>query len=173
MAMGYAYNLFVKIMDWIYSWYIKITTRDLMKNQDTMQAAYHVKYPIKFIFNQITMVQKLAIAVNSPFSNRQFTEMGIAQILDIQEYTHAYRMWKIIASNERTWVHFKAHLQKIYLIQEELDQTAGAAVLILLLLVYNLIIVYRLIVISLSYVETFAPVAQSSVFKLRTVIALK
>ena len=46
-------------------------------------------------------------------------------------------------------------------------------VLILLLLVYNLILVYSLIVASRRYVEKLEPVAQSYVFKSRTVLALK
>ena len=45
--------------------------------------------------------------------------------------------------------------------------------LILSLIVYNLILVYSLIVASCSYVERLSPVAQSYVFKLRTVLDLK
>ena len=46
-------------------------------------------------------------------------------------------------------------------------------VLILWLLVSNLILVYRLIVASRSYVEKLAPVAQYLVLKCWTVLALK
>ena len=70
-------------MDWFYIQYGKITPRDLMKNQDTMQAAYYFKYPIEIIFNQIELGQELIIAGNSPLSNDQVTEMGITHKLDI------------------------------------------------------------------------------------------
>ena len=35
-------------------------------------------------------------------------------------------MWKSIATNESTWVRFKAHLQEAYLDREEIEQTTGA-----------------------------------------------
>ena len=97
-----------------------------MENQDMMQAAYHVEYPIKKIFDQIKTVQEFAITGNYPFSDRHQAKMGITQILGKQEYTHAYRMWKRIATNERTRVLFKAYFQYVYLYWEELEETAGA-----------------------------------------------
>ena len=35
-------------------------------------------------------------------------------------------MWKSIATNESTWIRFKAHLQEAYLDREEIEQTTGA-----------------------------------------------
>ena len=57
----------------------------------------------------------------------------------------------------------------VVLRQEKLPER----VIILSLLISNLIIVYSFIVAPLSYVDKLAPAAQSSVFKRRTVIALK
>ena len=56
-------------------------------------------------------VQEFAIAGNYPFSDQQLAYMGVAKILATQEYTHVYCMWKSIAADERTLVHFKEHFQ--------------------------------------------------------------
>ena len=88
---------------------------------------YHVEEPIEILFDQLDMGLEFAIAGNSPFSDHQLADMGIAQILATWEYTHAYRMWKIIVTNERTCVCFKANLQEENLDMEILDQTAGEA----------------------------------------------
>ena len=80
-----------------------------MKNQDTMQAAYHIEELIEIRFGQMDTSQDFAIEGNSPFSDRQSADMGITQILATQEYTHAYRTCKIIYADERTWLRFNAH----------------------------------------------------------------
>ena len=92
-----------------------------------MQTAYHIEETIETIFDQIETGQESAIVGNSPFSDCQLSNMGITQILEMQEYTHGYRMWKRISSNEITWVSFKSHFQEAYLDQEKLEQTAEAA----------------------------------------------
>ena len=114
LVMGYSRNTFVELMGFVYIRYRKITPGDLMKNQDTMQAFYHVEDPIEIIFGQIKTGQEFAISGNPPFSDRHFADMGIAQILAMQEYTHAYRMWKIILANEFIWVRFKTHFHGAY-----------------------------------------------------------
>ena len=48
--------------------------------------------------------------------------MGVAKIMAMQEYTHAYRMWKRIATNDCTWVRFKAQFQEFYPDIEELKK---------------------------------------------------
>ena len=55
-----------------------------MKNQYTIQALYHMEDPIEILFDQIEMVQFFIIKVNYPFTDRQFADMGIAQILETQ-----------------------------------------------------------------------------------------
>ena len=72
------------------------------ENKDTVQAKYHVKDPIKILFNLIDTGQEFSIVGNSPFYGHQVEDMGIAQILATQEYTHAYHIWKSIEANERT-----------------------------------------------------------------------
>ena len=42
MVLGYANNSFVQLMDWFYIWYVQIMPRDLLINQDKMQATYNV-----------------------------------------------------------------------------------------------------------------------------------
>ena len=53
--------------------------------------------------------------------------MGATKILATQEYTYAYCMWKINATDNCTWVQFKSHFQEAYLDIEEPEQTARAA----------------------------------------------
>ena len=43
MVMGYANKLSINLMDRLYIRYVQITPGVLMKNQYTMQAAYHAK----------------------------------------------------------------------------------------------------------------------------------
>ena len=86
-----------------------------MNDQDTIQESYHVKETIEILFDQIETGQEFVIAVNLPFYDRQLADMFIAQILSMQEYTHAYHMWKIILDHKRTWVHLKAHFQESYM----------------------------------------------------------
>ena len=50
------------------------------------------------------MSQDFAITGNTPFTELELSDMGIAQILVTQDYTHVYQMWKGIPVNERTWV---------------------------------------------------------------------
>ena len=40
--------------------------------------------PIEILFDQIEMVHLFIIKVNSPFTDRQFADMGIAQTLATQ-----------------------------------------------------------------------------------------
>ena len=42
MVMGYAKKSHIKLMDWIYIRYIKITPGYLMKNQDKIQVTYNI-----------------------------------------------------------------------------------------------------------------------------------
>ena len=53
--------------------------------------------------------------------------MGVAKMMATQEYTHAYRMLKSIAADNRTWVQFKSHFQEAYLDREDIEPTAWAA----------------------------------------------
>ena len=92
LTMGYAKNKFVDIMNWLYIRYRKFTHGYLMKNQDTMQTSYHVEELIQILFNKIKTVQEFMIAGNSPFFYHQLVDMGTAQILATQEYTHVYHM---------------------------------------------------------------------------------
>ena len=62
--------------------------------------------------------QEFSIAGNSPFYDQKLSAMGVAKIIATQEYTHAYCMWKIIATNECTWFSFKENLQEAYLDRE-------------------------------------------------------
>ena len=82
-----------------------------MQNQEDMQGMYNVEDPINILFDQIDTGQEFAVEGNSPFSDWQLVDMGVAKSLATQEYTHSYRMWKIIANNDRTWLQFKAHFQ--------------------------------------------------------------
>ena len=50
--------------------------------------------------------------------------MGVAKILATQEYTHAYHMWKSIADDEHTSMHFKLYFREAYIYRYELEQTA-------------------------------------------------
>ena len=59
--------------------------------------------------------------------NPKLAEMVAAKILATQEYNNLYLMCKRIGSNERTWMHFKAHFQEEYIYREELEQTEGVA----------------------------------------------
>ena len=43
------------------------------------------------------MVQEFSVEGNSPFYDLQLEDIGVAKILEMQEYTHEYHMWKIIA----------------------------------------------------------------------------
>ena len=82
-----------------------------MRNQEDMQGTYNVEDPINILFDQIDTGKEFAVEGNSPFSDWQLVDMGVAKSLATQEYTHSYRMWKIIANNDRTWLQFKAHFQ--------------------------------------------------------------
>ena len=82
---------------------------------------------IEILFDQIETGQEFAIAGNSHFTDRQLADMGIYQTPVTQECTHAYRMWKIILENERTWVSFRTNFKEEYLYWEELEQRAGAS----------------------------------------------
>ena len=75
-------------------------------NQDEIQATYNVKDPIEILFDQIETGKESAIAGNSPFSDRNLSDMGVTKILAKKECTHAYCTWKRISANERTWVRF-------------------------------------------------------------------
>ena len=98
-----------------------------MQNKEEIQATYNVKYPIEILFNQIEKVQQFTVAGNSPFYDRQLTEMGVTKILATQKYTHTYRAWKSIAADNRTWVNPKAHFQTANLEREYTKQTANAS----------------------------------------------
>ena len=126
LVMGYYNKTFVELVDCIYIHYGKTTPGYQMKNQDTMQTSHHIEETIEMLLYQIETGQEYAIAGNSPFSDHQLLDMVIAQILATQDYTHAYRMWKIISVNERVWVHFKAYFQKAHIDLEEIEQTVGA-----------------------------------------------
>ena len=82
-----------------------------MKNQDIIQASYHMEELIKILSDQIETGQEFTIVGNFPFANLQLADMGISQIPATQEYTHAYL-------NERTWVCFKTHFQETHLDRE-------------------------------------------------------
>ena len=84
-------------MDCMYVQYGQITPGYIMKNQEE--------------FNKIETGKELEVEANSPFSDQQLVDMGVAKSLATQEYTHSYRMWKIIANNDRKWLQFKAHFQ--------------------------------------------------------------
>ena len=96
----------------------KNNARRYNENQDNMQTAYHVEEPIEIFFDQIETGQEFTIAVNFPFSDRHIDDMGITQILETTEYTHAYCMWKIFSMNKHTWVHFKSYFKEAYLDRE-------------------------------------------------------
>ena len=83
-VMVYAKKTLVEVMDWLYICYRQIVPGKLMKNQDTMQASYHVEEPIKIIFYQFKTGQEFAIAVHYTFTDYQLAYMGIVQILVIQ-----------------------------------------------------------------------------------------
>ena len=53
MVMGYAYNSFVELMNWLCIIYVKIMPGYLMQNQDEMQATYNTEDPINILFNLI------------------------------------------------------------------------------------------------------------------------
>ena len=92
-----------------------------------MQVMYNVDDTTDILFDNIETGQEFSIAGNSPFSDHQLADMGVAKILATQEYKHAYHMWKSIAADNCTWVRFKSHFQEACLDREELDQTSGAA----------------------------------------------
>ena len=53
MVMGYAKQLLVELMDWLYIWYGQINPVYLMWNQYDMQATSSVKYLIDILFDQM------------------------------------------------------------------------------------------------------------------------
>ena len=53
--------------------------------------------------------------------------MGVARIMETEECTHVYRMWKSIAEDNHTWVWLKSHFQEACIDREEIEQTSGAA----------------------------------------------
>ena len=111
MLMGYSNKYFVELMAWIYARYGQITLWGPDKKPGYDASSVSRGRPHRNYFNQIETFQEFAIAGNFPFSDRQLAGMVLYQIMAIQEYTHAYRMWKIIAANECTWVWFKARFK--------------------------------------------------------------
>ena len=83
--MEYANKSFAVFMDSLYVSYGQIIPRDPIKNQDKMQAAYHIEDPIENIFGQIKTGREFTITGNVPFYDRQLADMGISQILSTQE----------------------------------------------------------------------------------------
>ena len=57
MVMGYDNKSFVEFMSWLHVWYSQIMPRDLIMNQEKMQATYNIKDPIEILFDQIEMIQ--------------------------------------------------------------------------------------------------------------------
>ena len=122
MVMGYANKSFVELRDWMYVQYEKITPGDLMWNQENMKSMYNINELIEILLDQMEMGQESTISGNSPFSDRQLADMGVAKILATQEYTHANSMWKSIAANDRTWVRFKKNFQEANLDRKNLKK---------------------------------------------------
>ena len=52
-----------------------------MQNQYEMQDNYNVKDPTKNMFGQMETGKEFIIEGNSPVSDRQLTDMGVAKIL--------------------------------------------------------------------------------------------
>ena len=127
MVMGYAKKSFVELMDWLYVRHGHITPVEIKRKQEKTQATYNYEDPIEILFDQIETGQEFTVAGNSPFSDQQLACMGIAKILAMQEYAHAYRMWKSIAADDSTWVRSKAHFQETYMEREDMEQTARVA----------------------------------------------
>ena len=79
------------------------------------------------MYDQIDTGQEFAVEGNSPFSDWQLVDMGVTKSLATQEYTHSYRMWKIIVADDCIQLQFKAHFQEAYLDIEELKHTDGTS----------------------------------------------
>ena len=71
-------------MDWIYVRYVQITPRDLMRNQDKIQATYKAEELIEILFNQMETGQEFTMTRNTPFSERNLVDMGVDKILSTQ-----------------------------------------------------------------------------------------
>ena len=102
IVMGYANRAFVKMVRWLYVRCFQITPGHHMRNQEDIEGTYNVKDPINIFFDQIDMVQELSVAGNVPFSNWKLADTGVEKILETQEYTHVYCIWKSIAADNRT-----------------------------------------------------------------------
>ena len=77
-------------MDWLYTMYGQITSEELQQKQEMMKEPYSPVDPIKNLFDQIENEQEYADTVKSPFTDRQLIDMGIANITQAGDYTHAY-----------------------------------------------------------------------------------
>ena len=65
----------------MYVQYRKITPGYFMQNQYEMQDNYNVKDPTKNMFGQKETGKGFIIEGNSPVSDRQLTDMGVAKIV--------------------------------------------------------------------------------------------
>ena len=87
---------------------------------------YNVEDLIEILFDKLYMGQEFSVAGKSPCSDHQLANMGVAKMLETQEYTHTYRMWKSITADDNIWLRFKAHFQEACLEIEDLEQMSGA-----------------------------------------------
>ena len=106
-TLGFGQRTALDVMTSLFQDFGRVTAIDIENNDKRMRREYNVDDPIEILFKQVDDAQKFAVACQNPHSNAQLVQCGEVHILRTQAYLEAFRAWKKVPANQRTWLQFK------------------------------------------------------------------
>ena len=114
-AALYQQRTVLDVLAYLYNTYGRITTIDLMRNEQEMGKPYDPSQPIMILFAQITDGAEYAQAGSNPFSVPQLVRKGEALIALSKAYPEKLREWENDVPNlQKTWVEFQRFFSAAY-----------------------------------------------------------
>ena len=91
-----------------------------------MCAPWDASAPIEDLFQQINVAAEFGVYARHPIAANDLVQAGELLILKTGTFGQAYKYWRALPENERTWDYFQEYWQEQYDLAAETVTTAGS-----------------------------------------------
>ena len=99
----------------LFTTYGAITEEQLTEKEMSLRAhIFDITQPLVELYNAVEELQEIAIASQSPYTDKQLVALGMKLIRNMNDYEKARGKWMTKPNADKTWSNFKTHFDEAY-----------------------------------------------------------
>ena len=99
----------------LFTTYGAITEEQLTEKEMSLRAhIFDITQPLVELYNAVEELQEIAIASQSPYTDKQLVALGMKLIRNMNDYEKARGEWMAKPIADKTWSNFKIHFDEAY-----------------------------------------------------------